>query len=256
MTLTLILTPTLTLTVTPSRPLLQADLWKPTVVVFNGEDGIDDGGLSVEMHAAFWKGVTAEELKLFKCAPLLGTLEELEDEDRSDAERSEPVFLPRVGACTHSLEMVGLMLCKSLINQHPTGPGLCRFVFDFLLEAEGKPSRAFAKESAPIIEQAETAINSLSHFDVEQASYFHGHLRDSETGELRTSEWVAERYSGMTFSELVPLPEGHALYDEPVTVDNLPHAVVESSKWLLRGSRLPQLEALRRGFTRHVRSRR
>ena len=58
--------------------MLQADLWKPTVVVFNGEDGIDDGGLSVEMHAAFWKGVTAEELKLFKCAPLLGTLEELE----------------------------------------------------------------------------------------------------------------------------------------------------------------------------------
>ena len=139
---------------------------------------------------------------------------------------------------------------------HPTGPGLCRFVFDFLLEAEGKPSRAFAKESAPILEQAETAINSLSHFDVEQASYFHGHLRDSETGELRTSEWVAEHYSGMTFSELVPLPEGHALYDEPVTVDNLPRAVVESSKWLLRGSRLPQLEALRRGFTRHVRSRR
>ena len=220
------------------------------MVVFNGEDGIDDGGLSVEMHAAFWKGVTAE---------VLGTLEELEDEDRSDAERSEPVFLPRVGACTHSLEMVGLMLCKSLINQHPTGPGLCRFVFDFLLEAEGKPSRAFAKESAPIMEQAETAINSLSHFDVEKASMFHGYLREQETGELRTSESIAKSFPGMTISGdsgIIELPEGHALYDEPVTVDNLPHAVVESSKWLLRGSRLPQLEALRRGFTRHVRSRR
>ena len=126
---------------------------------------------------------------------------------------------------------------------------------DFELDVAEYIEEAFER-FAPILEQAETAINSLSHFDVEQASYFHGHLRDSETGELRTSEWVAEHYSGMTFSELVPLPEGHALYDEPVTVDNLPLAVVESSKWLLRGSRLPQLEALRRGFTRHVRSRR
>jgi hypothetical protein len=229
---------------TPTHPFLQADLWKPTVVVFDGEDGIDDGGLSVEMHAAFWKGVTADELKLFECA------------ERTHS-RGEPVFLPRVGACTHSLEMVGLMLSKSLINSHPTGPGLCRFVFDFLLEAEGKPSRAFAKASAPIMEQAETAINSLSHFDVEKASMFQGYLREQETGELRTSESIAKFLPGMTISGIsgiVELPEGHELYDEPVTVDNLPRAVVASSKWLLRGSRLPQLEALRRGFTRHVRS--
>ena len=217
----------------------QAGLWRPTTVTFEGEDGKDDGGLTEEMHVAFWKGVTSAELGLFECADQLHS-------------RDQPVFLPKPGACTQSLEMVGLMLCKSLINRHPTGPGLARFVFDFLLEAEGKQSRAFAKESKPIMEQAETAIDSLSHFDVQYASMCNGYLREQETGELRTSESIATHFGGYSLREIVKLPDGHELSDQPVTVDNLPCAIVASSRWILRESRLAQLQALRNGFTCYV----
>ena len=138
------------------------------------------------------------------------------------------------------------MLCKSLINCHPTGPGLGRFVFDFLLEAEGKPSRAFA--------EAGTAIVSLSHFDAQKALMYSRYLRE-ETGELRTTESLMSHLGGMPMPELgdiVELNEGHRLANEIVTIDNLPHAIVESSRWILRESRLAQLEAMRRGFTCYV----
>ena len=219
----------------------QAGLWRPTTVIFEGEDGKDDGGLTEEMHAAFWKGVTSAELGLFECA---ADLEQVHT----------PVFLPKAGACTQSLEMVGLMLCKSLISGHPIGPGLGRFVFDFLLEAEGKQSRAFAKESKPIIEQAEMAIVSLSHFDVQYAFMCRRHLSE-ETGELRTAESLTAHFSGMPlgeFGDLVKLDDGHELVDEPVTVDILPRAIVASARWVLRESRLAQLQALRKGFTCYV----
>jgi len=209
----------------------QAGIWRPLAVSFEGEDGKDDGGLSEEMFGAFWKGVTSEELKLFECAA-------------GFEQASAPAFLPKAGACTHSLEMVGRMLCKSLINCHPTGPGLGRFVFDFLLEAEGKPSRAFA--------EAGTAIVSLSHFDAQKALMYQRYLRD-ETGELRTTESLMSHLGGMPMlGDIVELNEGHRLANEIVTVDNLPNAIVASSRWILRESRLAQLEAIRRGFTCYV----
>ena len=220
----------------------QAGIWRPLAVSFEGEDGKDDGGLSEEMFGAFWKGVTSEEFNLFECAA-------------GFEQACAPAFLPKAGACTHSLEMVGRMLCKSLINYHPTGPGLGRFVFDFLLEAEGEPSRAFA-ETEPIREQAETAIVSLSHFDAQYALMYHRYLRE-ETGELRTTESLMSHLhlSGMPLPKLcdiVLLNEGHRLANEIVTVDNLPNAIVASSRWILRESRLAQLEAMRRGFTCYV----
>ena len=220
----------------------QAGLWRPTKVIFDDEDGVDQGGLTIEMHVAFWEGVTSEQLELFECA------------DQTHSKDQPTSFLPKPGACTHSLEMVGLMLCKSLIDSHPTGPGLGQFVFDFLLEAEGKQSRAFAKESKPIMEQAETAIDSLSHFDVQYASMCKRYLREHETGELRTSESIATQFGDWTLADIVKLPDGHELSDEPVTIDNLPHAVLATSQWVLRESRLPQLQALRHGFTRYVSS--
>ena len=222
-----------------SKVKAQAGLWRKTRVIFEGEDGVDDGGLTEEMHTAFWKGVISSDLELFECA------EDLE-------QVHTPAFLPKPGACTHNLEMVGLMMCKSLINGHPTGPGIGRFVFDFLLEAEGKQSKAFAKESKPIVEQAETAIVSLSHYDVQYASLCRGYLRDQETDELRTSESIATDFGGMDLGDLVKLRDGHELFKKPMTVDNLPHAIVASSRWVLQGSRLAQLQALRKGFTCYV----
>ena len=39
-------------------------IWRPTKVSFEGEDGQDEDGLTVEMHAAFWQGVISAELGL------------------------------------------------------------------------------------------------------------------------------------------------------------------------------------------------
>ena len=221
----------------------QAGMWKKTQVIFEGEVGEDDGGLTEEMHAAFWKGVTSTELGLFECADQLHS-------------RDQPVFLPKPGACTHSLKMVGLMLCRSVIKDKPTGPGLSRIVLDFLLEAEGKPLRAFAATSKPIVEQAERAIESLMQFDVLDAATYSRYLSD-ESGELRDSDWIATRWLGddsLPLGEIVKLHEQHELFNELPTVDNLPHAIVESCRWILCESRRVELEALRDGFTCHVNS--
>ena len=222
----------------------QAGLWKKTQVIFEGEAGEDDGGLTEEMHAAFWKGVTSAELELFECA------------DQLHSREDQPVFLPKPGACTHSLKMVGLMLCRSVIKDKPTGPGLSRIVLDFLLEAEGKPLRAFAATSKPIVEQAERAIESLMQFDVLDAATYSRYLSD-ESGELRDSDWIATCWAGddsLPLGQIVKLHEQHELFNELPTVDNLPHAIVESCRWILCESRRVELEALRDGFTCHVNS--
>ena len=109
-----------------------------------GEDGNDEGGLTEEMHAAFWQGVVSPALGLFESAE----------------GHPKPAFLPRPGACRHSLEMAGLMLCKSLVNRHPTGPGLARFAFDFLLEAEGKFNEA-AEYQATMLMEAKSMYDKL-----------------------------------------------------------------------------------------------
>ena len=80
------------------------------------------------------------------------------------------------------------------------------------------------------------------------------YLRD-ETGELRTTESLMSHLGGMPmpeFGDIVELNEGHRLANKIVTIDNLPNAIVASSRWILRESRLAQLEALRRGFTCYV----
>ena len=59
----------------------------------------------------------------------------------------------------------------------------------------------------------------------------------------------------MELWELVKLNDDHALFDDVVTVDSaqlLPHGVLASCKWILRQSRLAELEALRTGFTSYV----
>ena len=40
-------------------------LWRRTVVTFVGEDGIDQGGLTAEMHATFWREVLHSSHGLF-----------------------------------------------------------------------------------------------------------------------------------------------------------------------------------------------
>ena len=172
------------------------------------------------MHTTFWQGVVSPELGLF---------------EKKAYHEVVPAFLPKPGACLHDLEMVGLMLCKSLIDEHPTGLGLGRFVFDFLLE-RNEESRAFAVTDKPVLEQAETAIRSLSLFDDHMASMYRGYLFD-ESGALSTSERVGTTFGEAPVGERLKLNENHELFNEPVTVDNLPPAIVASCKFILRQSR-------------------
>ena len=243
-------------------------VWRPTEVSFEGEDGKDEDGLTVDMHTAFWKGVVSAGLGLFECPEDLENVHEkarrayqLEPATCRSA-RDPPltpppvsiigqVYLPEPGACLHDLKMVGLMLCKSLISGHPTGPGLGRFVFDFLLERPAK-SKAFAATDKPVLEQAETAIRSLSHFDVQQGALYGGYLRNHETGELHTSQDIGVRFNDFVLGDLLKLNDDHELVNEPVTVDSMPYGIVASCKWILQQSRLAELEALRTGFTSYV----
>ena len=83
-------------------------LWRNTYVTFVDpfgvdEPGIDQGGLTVELHATFWSEVFKQ-----------GVLFEQGDDGR---------HLPRAGASTHDLEATGRMLLKSIIDDHPTTVG-------------------------------------------------------------------------------------------------------------------------------------
>ena len=94
-------------------------LWRNTYVTFVDpfgvdEPGIDQGGLTVELHATFWSEVFKQ-----------GVLFEQGDDGR---------HLPRAGASTHDLEATGRMLLKSIIDDHPTS-GFSRFVFELLADS-------------------------------------------------------------------------------------------------------------------------
>ena len=43
-----------------------AQLWRNTVVTFVGEDGIDEGGLTADLHSSFWREVLKPEHGLFE----------------------------------------------------------------------------------------------------------------------------------------------------------------------------------------------
>ena len=120
-------------------------LWRNTYVTFvdafgMDEPGIDQGGLTVELHATFWSEVFKQ-----------GILFEQGDDGR---------HLPRAGAPTDDLEATGRMLLKSIIDDHPTG-GFSRFVFEFL--ADSHERRVFLP-SQPL-----EALRALEDFNPELA---------------------------------------------------------------------------------------
>jgi hypothetical protein len=106
-------------------------LWRNTNVRFVdafgvAEPGIDQGGLTIELHATFWCEVFKAEHALFE-------------------QRDGGRYLPRAGASADALELVGRMLLKSIIDDHPIGRLLSRFVLEFLSDSHERrvllPSR-------------------------------------------------------------------------------------------------------------------
>ena len=107
-----------------SRP----EFWRQTVVMFVGEEGIDQGGLTVEMHSQFWSEVVKSQLF-----------------DVSDG-AALPTKRAAVGPDVFRREVVGRMLCKSILDDHPIGGGLGGFVFEFLIDVHEQ--RAFRSPRA------------------------------------------------------------------------------------------------------------
>ena len=121
------------------------ELWRQTQVVFidrhgRPEDGIDDGGewpqphalkaasprvpthpcppgLTAEAHGTFWREVLSSSANLFAPA----------------ADSSGATVLPRRGADAEALRRTGRMLCKSLLDDHPIGAGLCALALAHLI---------------------------------------------------------------------------------------------------------------------------
>ena len=98
--------------ISPSRSKHPA-LFSPTVVKFVSahgeiEDGDDQGGLTAEMYASFWRQALRPEAGLF--------------EQGSDG----GLLLPAAAAPAADLQALGLVLAKAIIDDHPIGRGLCQ----------------------------------------------------------------------------------------------------------------------------------
>ena len=75
-------------------------IWRNTVVTFVGEPGVDQGGLTADLHSSFWR----EVLK-----PKHGLFEQLAEGG---------AYLPRADADKESLSLVGRFLLKSVLDDH------------------------------------------------------------------------------------------------------------------------------------------
>jgi hypothetical protein len=115
-------------------------VWRRSEVIFVGEDGIDAGGLTVEMHSAFWRIIfNANDA----------------GQNLFETSESGTAFLPRAGASLALLEAAGRVLLKSVLDDHPIGGGLSRFVFEFLCDMH----------ECRVISHAHEALETLAQFD-------------------------------------------------------------------------------------------
>ena len=196
-------------------------LWRNTVVTFVNafgvdEPGIDEGGLTNELHTTFWNEVFKPEHELF--------------------EGDHGRYLPRARAPTDTLEQhearlrgleaTGRMLLKSIIDDHPTSRLLSRFVFEFL--ADSHERRVFLP-SQPL-----EALRALEDFNPGLAKQWRWCVLEMGDEEL----------SHLTLEEFEP-----SLGEGAVTRANVAEAVVAGCRSKLLRERQVELEALRRGFT-------
>jgi len=208
---------------TSSRGFTRQDLFRPTEVSFEAESGVDmagDGGLSQDMYGSFWRAVISKDLGLF------------ENADSA---------LPACDASEERLELVGLFLCKSIIDEKLIGRGLCPFLFEFLLD---ETSRTF-DASKPMREQVSLALNALAEFDPVKAKNFRDVLNAFRSGSA-----LEVGFDLFTIGQFVlGDPDG----ERPVTTQNIEETIVKGCREILWMTREKPLLALRKGFsTREV----
>ena len=182
-------------------------LWRKTVVTFADEDGVDEGGLTADAHASFWRDVLKEGAQLFECC------------------EGGSTYLPRADADEEKLELVGRFLLKSILDNHPTGAGLCGFIFDFLCDTH---NRRIFTPSHPC-----EALCALADFDPKLAEQWKGLLNAD-------SELLATMERGQFDEEFG---------EESLTPFNAAETIVAGCRRKLLRDRESSLQALKRGFT-------
>ena len=186
-------------------------LWRSTCVTFVGENGVDEGGLSADMHASFWRDVLRPEHGLFRQLSEGGA------------------HLLRPDADPERLTAVGRMLLKSVLDDHPLGHGIGRFTFEYL--SGSHEWRAFRKECP----NPRYALHLLSDADPELARGW-SQLLDKSAEELAAFELTMDAFDD-------------SLADVKVTHSNIAQAVVAGCRRKLLVEQQAALEALREGFT-------
>ena len=185
-------------------------IWRQTVVTYVGEDGVDDGGLTADLHSSFWREVLRTEHGLFERLAEGGA------------------YLPRADADVDRLARVGRFLLKSVLDDHPTGCGLAPFVLEYLSGAH--EARAF-EDALP-----QRALDLLAGVDGELARNWLNLLQSDE-------ETLAG--CGVTldcFDDTLPS-------ETPLSTSNVAMAVVAGCRRKLLVSRQDALAALQSGFT-------
>ena len=187
-------------------------LWRNTRVAFEGEAGVDEGGPTAEMHALFWVEV---------CKPAHGLFEQREGDGR---------YLPKRGAPPEQLESVGRVLLKSIVDDHPTGPQLARFLFLFLR------GRCCLEPQGATDARAHEALHTLADFAPGLAKQWREHALEASADQLARDELTLDMFD-------------ETLGEGAVTRDNVAAAVVAGCRRVLLEGREEELKALERGFT-------
>jgi len=177
------------------------------------EPGIDEGGLTAELHAQFWRHAVSPASELF--------------ERGSEGGR----VLPKADASLERLRLTGLMLCKSMLDDHPIGPGIARFLFEFLV-FEHHEQRVF-DDQCP-----RDALRALEDFDEQLASRW-ASLLEQSAGAMAGAHLI-----GLSMHNFDDKLEK----DDPISSDNLGCAIVAGCRRRLVGDRQAALCALRDGF--------
>jgi len=188
-------------------------LFSNTMVTFidqwgTPEVGDDLGGLTAEMYTQFWNEVIKPELGLFERAA-----------------EGTGGYLPCASAPLEQLEVVGLVLVKCVLDDHPCGHGLVDFVFEYLVHGG----------AAITLQEPSCALGALCQYDGELARVWSTLLESPAS------------VDGLQLSleSFDPAEEdGEAL----VTSDSIGSAVLQGCVARLLSARRAALDALRRGF--------
>jgi len=204
-------------------------------VEFQGEVGLDEGGLTAEMFRLFFEGLVSPEVGLFECSASVA--QGTEDHQPEAGEMAPPsrqsegafvpgsmVYLPKVGVVGQEehYRAVGRAVVKCFYEGKRIGSHFANCLYKFL--AHGQEVK-HAKGIEP------RALDDLKQWDPEMGSSLDWLLRNTGAEHL-----------GLDFEDI----PGHS--SQTVSDANKAEFVHMKARYVLVECRLAQLEAIRSGF--------